>query len=121
MERLPTIRGKQLHLSTVILLVVAFGAAVGDILTALYLETFAPTRMTIRPGEIRNSDEEVRETAIVVDGFDGNPSGRVRVRGEVWRARHAVNDRVDLRPGERARIVGREGLTLFVRAHRDVA
>lgn len=105
----------------VVLLVVAFGAAVGDILTAMYLEMFAPTRVTIRPGEIKTSDEEVRETAVVVDGFEGNPSGRVRVRGEVWRARHPANGSVDLRPGEEARIVGREGLTLFIRASRDVA
>ncbi len=104
-----------------ILIAVAFGLAVGDILAATYMEIFAPTRVTIGPGESRTTTEGVRETAIVIDGFDGESSGRVRVRGEVWRARIAAEEESGLSPGETARIIGRDGLTLFVRAERDVA
>ena len=43
------------------------------------------------------------------------PSGRVRVRGEPWRARCTIGADA----GDRIRVIGREGLTLVVEPIRD--
>jgi len=58
------------------------------------------------------------ELAVVVVGFDDTGKGRVRVRGETWRARQAENDRASLDPGAVVRVVARDGLTLVVAAEK---
>ena len=50
----------------------------------------------------------IGDNAEVVQGFSG--SGRVRYRGELWKA----HSQVELQAGQRARIVKVEGLTLWV-------
>jgi membrane-bound serine protease (ClpP class) len=50
----------------------------------------------------------VGSSADVVEALD--PTGRVRLRGEIWHARGAENATV----GERVRVTGVDGLTLEV-------
>ncbi len=50
----------------------------------------------------------IGDQAEVTEGFSG--SGRVRYRGELWKARSET----ELRAGQMARIVKVEGLTLWV-------
>ena len=89
-------------------LIVALGIiVVGDIATALLLQRYAPTRITLAPGEASQS------LAIVVNGFGESALGEVLVKGERWRAR--LEGQADLVPGDRVDVVARAGLTLFVR------
>jgi membrane protein implicated in regulation of membrane protease activity len=80
--------------------------AAGDILTALLMQRFAPTRITVEPGE------SARAIATVLSGFDDSERGRVQVRGETWMARSTTPLR--LAPGTRVRVLGRSGLTLDI-------
>jgi membrane-bound serine protease (ClpP class) len=50
----------------------------------------------------------VGDRAEVIQPFSGN--GRVRYRGELWKA----HSEVELQPGQMARIVKVDGLTLWV-------
>ncbi len=90
-------------------LVVALGIIVaGDIASALLLQRYAPTRITLEPGEASQS------LAKVVCGFGESAVGEVSVKGERWRAR--CEGSRDLSPGDRVDVVARAGLTLTVKA-----
>ncbi len=89
---------------------------VGDVITAVSMEAVAPTRVTIGPGDRRFDADHLAERAVVVVAFDESGQGRVRVRGETWRARQAEDDGSRLEPGTEVRVVDRDGLTLVVTA-----
>jgi membrane protein implicated in regulation of membrane protease activity len=89
---------------------------VGDVITAVSMEAVAPTRVTIGPGDRQFDIDDPAELAVVVVGFDDARWGRVRIRGETWRARQAECDRARLESGTEVRIVDRDGLTLVVAA-----
>ncbi|MDH3728053.1 MAG: NfeD family protein [Myxococcales bacterium] len=89
---------------------------VGDVITAISMEAVAPTRVTIGPGDRQFDADHLAEVAVVVVGFDDAGQGRVRIRGETWRARQAETDRVSLQSGTEVRVVARDGLTLVVAA-----
>jgi membrane-bound ClpP family serine protease len=80
--------------------------AAGDIVTALVMERIAPTRVLLAPGETGH------DSGTVVRGFGSDASGVIRIRGEFWRARSAVPEK--LVPGDRVRVVQRQGLVLEV-------
>jgi membrane protein implicated in regulation of membrane protease activity len=89
---------------------------VGDVITAVSMEAVAPTRVTIGPGDRQFDADHPTELAVVVVGFDEAGQGRVRIRGETWRARQAEDDRARLESGIAVRVVDRDGLTLVVAA-----
>jgi membrane-bound serine protease (ClpP class) len=60
-----------------------------------------------------NAEELLKSKGVVIDWQDRHDdigSGRIRIQGEIWNARAERN----LRPGDRVRIVSRDGLTLTV-------
>ena len=79
---------------------------VGDLITVLLMQRFAPTRITFSAGEA----ESVLGEAVA--GFGAQSHGRVVVRGEQWTAR--LNGPKRIEPGDRVRVVSRGGLTLLV-------
>lgn len=87
---------------------------IGDVITAISMEAVAPTRVKIGPGDRQFDADHPVERAIVVAGFDDAGQGRVRIRGETWRARQVEDDRESLESGARVRVVERDGLTLVV-------
>lgn len=87
---------------------------VGDVITAMSMEAVAPTRVTIGPGDRQFDADRLAELAVVVSAFDDAGHGRVRVRGETWRARQAADDQASLKSGTEVRVVERDGLTLVV-------
>lgn len=87
---------------------------IGDLLLALLFEAIAPTRVVIGPGDRSGRNDLLHEPAVAVDGFEASPLGRVRIRGELWLARHVSVEVVGPRKGERVRVVAREGLILLV-------
>ena len=89
---------------------------VGDVITAVSMEAVAPTRVTIGPGDRQFDTDDPAELAVVVFGFDDAGEGRVRIRGETWRARQAKDDTTRLGSGAAVRVVDRDGLTLVVAA-----
>lgn len=93
---------------------VAAAALLGDLVVALVYEAVAPTRVVIGPGDRLASHDPLHEPAVAIDGFEQSPHGRVRVRGEVWLARHVTVQVDGLRRGERVRVIAREGLLLVV-------
>ena len=78
----------------------------GDIVTVLLMQRFAPTRITFSAGEPEGLFGEV------IAGFGVKSHGRVLVRGEQWTAR--LNGSRRIGPGDRVRVVSRGGLTLLV-------
>jgi membrane protein implicated in regulation of membrane protease activity len=90
----------------VLLLAVAMAAEVGEIyLWKRYLD-----RRRVRTG----AEGLVGEAAEVMDSCE--PEGRVRLRGEIWRARCTTGDAPR---GARVRITGVDGLTLEVERERE--
>lgn len=89
-------------------------SAAFDVFLAWSFEAIAPTSVTIRPGEKLRHDSALEESAVVVSGFGGDSSGRVRVRGEDWTARRDAAETSPLVPGSTVKVVGRDGLTLLV-------
>ncbi|MFL2546083.1 MAG: NfeD family protein [Candidatus Rariloculaceae bacterium] len=90
-------------------ILVALGIIVaGDVVSALLLQHYAPTRITLRPGEEHHPHAEV------VSGFGESRNGEVTIKGERWQARS--DDDGSLRPGDRVGVVARDGLTLRVRS-----
>jgi len=73
----------------------------------------AVMRTRRRPAFIGGGDMVGREGSV-------RGTSSVLVEGELWRARLASVD-VTLRPGDRVRIIGREGLDLIVEPLRDAA
>ena len=86
----------------------------GDLVVALCYEAIAPTRVVVTAGERERKDDLSREIAVAFDGFEDSLVGRVRVRGELWRARHVVDGESPPRRGDRVHILAREGLVLLV-------
>ena len=84
---------------------VSLGAA------ALLLLLMAMLSRSHRGAVITGQEEMVHSRARVVDWQGG--AGRVRVHGEIWRARGPA----DLAPGQEVRVVAIDGLTLEVEAH----
>ena len=64
-----------------------------------------------RGAVVTGQEEMVHSRARVIDWQGG--AGRVRVHGEIWRARGPA----DLAPGQEVRVVAIDGLTLEVEAH----
>jgi len=98
-----------------VLVAAGAAAAVGDIAAALGMEAIAPTRIAVGPNERAAFDSEIRETAVVVSGFELSREGKVFARGETWAARSATGRALPLARGARVAIVDRDGLTLIVR------
>lgn len=92
----------------VALLVAAIIIVVGDLVTVLLMERFAPTRITIEPGE------EAGRIGRAVTDFSGDGEGRIVLRGERWRAR--TRSPVPIVAGTKVRVVSRSGLLLHVEA-----
>lgn len=99
-----------------ILVAAGAAAALGDVAAALGMEAIAPTRIAIGPNERAAFDSEIKESAVVVSGFERSPVGKVFTRGETWAARSATDQALSLARGARVAIVDRDGLTLLVRA-----
>jgi membrane-bound ClpP family serine protease len=81
---------------------------VGDVVSALLLQRYAPTRITVEPGE---------GTSIFADvlcGFQNSRSGEIIIKGERWRAR--LEEAAAINPGDRVEVVARVGLTMLIRA-----
>ncbi len=90
------------------LLVAAAIIVVGDIWTAMLMERFAPTRITIEPGETAG------QIGRAVTDFSSGGEGRVVLRGERWQARSTGSE--PIAAGSRVRVVSRSGLLLHVEA-----
>ena len=107
---------KDLYYEHLLLFAVSYTLFVvlGDGLTALAAEKFAPTDIHIGPGERLSKNDVTSETAVAAADFDGRGCGRVVVRSEVWRARIAVTSASPVRELDELRVVGRDGLTLLV-------
>ena len=99
-----------------ILFVLFYGLFVvlGDGLTALATEKFAPTFIHIGPGERFSKNHLTSETAKATGDFDEAGRGRVVVRSEVWRAELFGEAPVRVSEKDELQIVGRDGLTLLV-------
>lgn len=89
-------------------------AAVVDLGTANWMESVAPTHVSVGPGEKARITDEPSDVGLVVSGFDAARKGIVSIRGELWRARQLDDDADYLHIGNPVRIVGRSGLTLVV-------
>ncbi|MEJ2604933.1 MAG: NfeD family protein [Gammaproteobacteria bacterium] len=98
------------------LAVAALAAAFADLAIAAWMESTAPTRVHVGPGEKYLSSDPSTERALVVSGFDTVPDGHVSIRGETWRAIRAPGDTGALTAGMFVSVVDREGLTLIVTA-----
>jgi len=94
----------------------AVATSLADLAIAAWMESLAPTRIHIGPGEKHLASDPPSEKAIVVDGFDVGPHGQVSIRGETWRAVRAPGDTGALTRGMTVNVVDREGLTLIVSA-----
>jgi membrane protein implicated in regulation of membrane protease activity len=90
-----------------------------DFTTAKWMESIAPTRVDIGPGEKALITDESAEIGRVVSGFEATRQGMVLIRGEIWRARQKEIDPDPLRIGNPVRVHGRSGLTLIVSSARD--
>lgn len=87
---------------------------IGDLIVALCYETIAPTRVVVTAGERERHDDLSEEIGVAFDGFENSLIGRVRVRGELWRARHVAESEPRPRRGDQVRILARDGLMLLV-------
>lgn len=87
---------------------------VADLVIAAWIQSVAPTRVNIGPGEKMHDSELPSETARVIGGFDSSSHGQVLVRGETWRATRAPDDAARLSVGMDVNVVARDGLTLVV-------
>lgn len=117
-----TVGGTSILLSSVLtdwsifarLAAAVFATALADLAIAAWMESIAPTRVHIGPGEKHLVSDPPSEKAVVVDGFDSVPNGHVLIRGETWRAVRATGDTGALTTGMTVNVVDREGLTLVV-------
>jgi len=99
--------------------VAALATAAADLSIAAWMESLAPTRIHIGPGEKQLVSDLPSEKATVVSGFGSTPDGYVSIRGEIWRASRAQGDNGALITGMTVHVVDREGLTLVVSTLRD--
>lgn len=104
------------------LIVIALAVSVlGDLVMAVALETLAPTRIMLGPGERQRHADAMSAVAEVVSGFDNSPVGKVRVRGELWSARSGTGSPLGLARGQQVKVLGRDGLSLLVCVAEDTA
>lgn len=96
--------------------VAVLATSLADLAIAAWMESVAPTRVHIGPGERHLVSDSPAEKATVVSGFDSLPHGQVSIRGETWRAIRAPGDTGDLTIGMSVSVVDRQGLTLVVSA-----
>ena len=90
---------------------------IGDIVLALMMEAFSPTRITVGPGESRLKHDAPMETGTVMTTFE-NRHGAIAIRGEQWRARQSEGCGKVLEKGAKVCVVDRQGLTLLVEGER---
>lgn len=83
---------------------------------AFAFEAFAPTNVTIGPGERVRDGDALTELAEVVSGFQDSPVGTVRVRGELWSSQSHDGASLYLGEGDKVHVLARQGLSLLVRA-----
>ena len=95
------------------------GSVVGDLLMAATIEIAAPTKVTVRLGERRHSNQSTNHNAVVISGFGNTCLGLVEVGGETWNAQISSGQPVSLRPGDRVSIVDRHGLCFMVESIKD--
>jgi membrane protein implicated in regulation of membrane protease activity len=89
-----------------------------DFAIAALMESVAPTRLDIGPGEkVLKSDIPV-EQATVISGFNASARGKVAIRGESWTATRLAGDSGALSEGMLVRVVDRNGLELIVSSNR---
>jgi membrane-bound ClpP family serine protease len=91
-----------------------FATAAGDLAIAAAMESVAPTKVQIGPGEKHLVSDPLSEKATVVSGFDSVPCGQVSIRGETWRAIRAPGETGPLTTGMSVTVTDRDGLTLVV-------
>ena len=91
--------------------VVTFAA---DFAIAALMESVAPTRLNIGPGEKVLKSDIPDEQATVISGFDASARGKVSIRGESWTATRLAGDSGVLSEGMLVRVVDRKGLELIV-------
>lgn len=96
------------------LAVAALATAFADLAIAAWMESIAPTRVHVGPGEKYLVSDPATERAMVISGFDSAPHGYVSIRGETWRAIRAPGDADALTAGMLVSVVDRDGLTLIV-------
>jgi membrane-bound ClpP family serine protease len=85
-----------------------------DFAIAASMESVAPTRLHVGPGEKVLKSDMPAEQATVISGFDASARGKVSVRGETWMATRLAGDSGTLSEGMRVRVVDRNGLELVV-------
>ena len=91
--------------------VVTFAA---DFAIAALMESVAPTRLNIGPGEKVLKSDIPAEQATVISGFGASACGKVSIRGESWAATRLAGDSGVLSEGMLVRVVDRNGLELVV-------
>ena len=85
-----------------------------DFAIAASMESLAPTRLNIGPGEKVLETDVPAEQAIVISGFEASRRGKVSIRGETWKATRLAGDSGVLSEGMPVRVVDRNGLELIV-------
>jgi membrane-bound ClpP family serine protease len=85
-----------------------------DFAIAASMESVAPTRLNIGPGEKVLETDVPAEQAIVISGFQASRRGKVSIRGETWKATRLAGDSGVLSEGMPVRVVDRNGLELIV-------
>jgi membrane-bound ClpP family serine protease len=98
----------------ILILVALAGSIIGDLFLAFSFEAIAPVKVTVGPGERYKRTDDLKEMASVVSGFSGSAEGKVRVRGEIWAARHYEGRDISLDTGEMVKVIDREGLVLLI-------
>lgn len=96
------------------LAVAALATGFADLAIAAWMESIAPTRVHVGPGEKYLVTDPASERAMIISGFDSVPHGHVSIRGEIWRAIRAPGDTGALTAGMLVSVVDRDGLTLIV-------
>lgn len=99
---------------TIVIFVVLAGSLIGDLILAFSFEAIAPVKVTVGPGDRYRRTDDLREMASVVAGFSSSSVGKVRIRGEIWSARHYAGRDLSLDAGEMVKVVEREGLVLLI-------
>lgn len=93
-------------------LVLALAATLAVLTTLVLVALVRSRRRLAREG----APGELPARGLTVDRLD--PGGRVRLRGELWRGRSW--DGGPIEPDSEVEVVGREGLTVYVRKPKDV-
>ena len=95
----------------------AWGIVTASVLSVLYIvagRRWVRARLK-RPGVRTNTDALIGQRALVTLAIVAHQPGQVRLRGEVWRARHAADEPATLEAGTEVMVEGVDGVTLLVR------